>query len=79
MTSRARLVLAAGSPASLAEAYAEAPQRWTHGSVESGWRTVYHQLLGDGCFPADRLATSVAVSGGARAVVRAAAATPLRA
>ncbi|GIW17801.1 MAG: hypothetical protein KatS3mg064_0958 [Tepidiforma sp.] len=79
MTSRARLVLAAGSPARLAEAYAETPQRWTPGPAETGWRTVYHQLLGDGCFPADRLLTSVTVSGGARAVVRAVAATPLRA
>lgn len=79
MTSRARLIVAAGSPPRLAEAYAESPQRWTPGHAEASWRIIYHQLLGDGCFPADRLLTSVAVSGGSRAVVRAAAATPLRA
>ncbi len=80
MTSRARLLLTAtGGRTRIAAAYAETPQRWTPGPAGGGWLTVFQQLLGDGCFPADRLATSIRLEPGAVATVRAVAATSLRA
>lgn len=79
MISRATLDLGAvGGATRLLRAEAHAPQRWTIGAVAPPWSTIYHQLLGDGCFPGEAVVTRYRVRPLARALVNAVAATPLR-
>ncbi|GIW13167.1 MAG: hypothetical protein KatS3mg062_0606 [Tepidiforma sp.] len=80
MTFSARLAVGApGGTPRILEAAAAAPQRWTIGDSSGGWLTVHHQLIGEGCFPGERLRTRITVRQGASALVAAVAATPLRA